>query len=150
MASPKRATTRSQGGFTLVEMMLAMAILVFAVTALAGSLLTGVSMRRGSEMRFRATALVDYVIQEIEEEVFARSQDPSEPLAGFAHVDPPGYPGMTYTVEFIEDLERPGVVLAKIKVSWRDQGEFIGETFRRILLRGAPFSRRVSALARGK
>ena len=146
----RRSPTRSERGFTLVELMLAMAILVFGVTALAGSLLTGVGMRRGSEMRFRATALVDYAIQDIQEKVFPRCQDPSEPLAGFTREDPPGYPGMKYTVEFIEDLERPGVVLAKIKVSWRDQGEFIGETFRRILLRCDPFSRRVSALPRGK
>ncbi len=146
----RRGPTRSEAGFTLVELMVAMAILVFAVTAIADSLLTGVGMRRGSEMRFRATALVDYAIQDIQEEVFPRSQDPSEPLAGFTRVDPPGYPGMNYTVEFIEDLERPGVVLAKIKVAWRDQGELVGETFQRILLRRVPFSRRVSALARGK
>ena len=70
--------TRPQGGFTLVEMMLALAILVFGVSALAGSLLTGVSMRRGSEMRFRADALVNQAIHRIQEEEFPMSVDSGE------------------------------------------------------------------------
>jgi prepilin-type N-terminal cleavage/methylation domain-containing protein len=150
MASSAHITPVVERGFTLVELMLALAILVFGVTALAGSLLTGVSMRRGSEMRFRAPALAAQAVHRIQEEEFPRYADPSEPLKGFTVEDPPGYPGMKYSVEYAKDLERPGVVLAKIKVSWLEQGERMGETFRRILLRRVPFSRRVSELTRGR
>ncbi len=143
MASPKRATTRSQGGFTLVEMMLALAILVFGVTALSGSMLVGVSTRRGSEMRFRATSLVDQAVHDVQERLFADPKKAGEPLQTYKVTDPPGYAGMQYTVEFREDRARPTVVLVVIKVSWREQGEHMGEEFRRIVVRRASFSRRV-------
>jgi len=117
-----------QTGFTLVEMMLALAILVFGISALAGALLTGVSMRRGSEMRFRADALVQHAVYRIQ------TRDRSKPLTGFTVTEPPGYPGMEYTVEPIRDPERPGLVLARIRVSWLEQGERLGETFERILV----------------
>lgn len=142
--------TRPQDGFTLVEMMLALAILVFGVSALAGSLLTGVSMRRGSEMRFRADALVNQAVHRIQEGEFPRYSDPGEPLQSFTVTDPPGYSGMEYTVDYVTDLERPGLVLAKIRISWRDQGERMGETFERILVRRVSFSQRISDLTKNR
>ena len=57
---------------------------------------------------------------------------------------------MQYTVDYVTDLERPGLVLAKIKVSWADQGERVGETFERILVRRVPFSRRVADLTKSR
>jgi prepilin-type N-terminal cleavage/methylation domain-containing protein len=135
-----------QDGFTLVEMMVALAILVFGVSALAGSLLTGVSMRRGSEMRFRADALVNQAVHRIQEEEFPKYSGSGEPLQGFTVEDPPGYSGMRYTVTYVTDLERPALVLARIKVSWAEQGERMGETFERILVRRVSSSRRVADL----
>lgn len=139
---------RLQDGFTLVEMMLALAILVYGVSALAGSLLTGVSVRRGSEMRFRADAIVNQAVHRIQEEEFPRYSDPGEPLQSFTVEEPLGYPGMEYTVDYVTDPERPGLVLARIRVSWREQGESMGETFERILVRRVPFSRRISRLTK--
>ena len=127
-------------GFTLVEMMLALMILVFGITAVANSMLTGIGLRRGTEMRFRATALVTQAVHRIQEVEFPRYADPSESLQGFTVEDPPGYPGMKYIVEYVTDQEQPGVVLAKIQVSWREQGQNVGETFRRILIRRADLS----------
>ena len=136
---------RSQRGFTLVEMMVALAILVFGVCALAGSLLTGVGTRRGNEMRFRADALVNQAVYRIQEEWFAADSDPGTPLKDIVVEDPPGYPGMKYVVQRITDQERPGLVLARIKVSWKEQGEQVGETFERIFVKQTPFSKRVAA-----
>ena len=110
--------------------------------------LTGVGVRRGSEMRFRADALVNQAVHKIQEEEFPRYSDPGEPLHGFAVEEPLGYPGMKYTVNYVTDLERPGLVLARITVSWREQGESMGETFERILVRRVPFSRRISDLTK--
>lgn len=145
MASPTTSTTRTQDGFTLVEMMVALAILVFGISALAGSLLTGVTTRRGSEMRFRADALVNHAVYEIQEKLLAGDSEPGTPLKGFTVEDPPGYPGMKYTVAQTTDPERPGLVLARIQVSWKEQGEQVGETFERIFVRQTPFSQRVAA-----
>lgn len=130
-----------QQGFTLVEMMVALAILVFGISALAGSLLTGVSMRRGSEMRFRADAVARQALYRIQEVEFSQLTPEQK---GFTVEDPPGYPGMEYTVDYVRDLERPGLVLVRIKVSWLEQGERMAETFERILVHHRPMSQRIS------
>ena len=40
-------TNNAQAGFTLTEMLVALSILIFGLTALAGSMTAGVSQRRG-------------------------------------------------------------------------------------------------------
>ncbi len=53
---------------------------------------------------------------------------------------------MRYTVVFVEDTFSPQVVLARVRISWREQGEAVAEEFERILVRETPFSRRISRL----
>ena len=61
------ASNRS-AGFTLLELMAAMGIFVFGLTALIGVLTIGVGTRRGAEMRTRAVLLADRVLHRIETE----------------------------------------------------------------------------------
>ena len=56
---------------------------------------------------------------------------------------------MQYTVEFVEDPSHPQVVLARVKISWREQGEKVAEEFERILIREKPFSRRITNIKGG-
>jgi prepilin-type N-terminal cleavage/methylation domain-containing protein len=146
-------------GFTLVEMMVAMGILVFGLTALAGVLGVGVDTRRTAEQVTVGASQVDRIVHELEMLVLPdrirawRAQVDgieTEPLApeSLEPVTPtpiPGYPGMNYAVEFDLDQERPDLVLARIRVRWRSQGEEQGETFCRLLPLSVPLGVRRAA-----
>ena len=150
--------TESQSGFTLAEMLVALAILLFGLTAIAGSMMMGVSTRRGTEMRFRAVHMVDHVYRYLQEEYFLEHDPDSGPLPAIGR-DAQGvanpaanavgirdYPGMKYTVEFVEDPDHPQVVLARVRISWREQGEKVAEKFERIMIREKPFAHRISRI----
>ena len=141
---------RAAGGFTLVELMIAFAILLFGVTTLIGALGVGLDTRRSAEMKGRASALVGHVMHDLEERLFAGTLPEDEgqagPLAAPAQlaVDAvPGYPGLGYRVEFAVDPSEPDLVLATIAIRWQGQGETYTDEYRRILLRQEPFPQRV-------
>lgn len=133
-------------GFTLTEMLVALAILIFGLTALAGSMTVGVSERRGSEMRFRAIHMVDRVFHDLRERLFLEKHADTGPLQATAATDVPGYAGMQYTAKFQEDPDDTQVVLARVEITWKEQGERIAVVFERIMIREIPFSRRISTI----
>lgn len=142
---------RNDAGFTLLELLVAAAILTFAVTTLLGALSMGVGTARGAEMRSRAVLLADRALQEVVTGILAEhpipvewqgAQDLAIPEATFEGVD--GFPDMKYSVRFQVDPDRPEVVLIEIDVTWREQGELGGQVFRRIVPREAPLPVRVA------
>lgn len=144
---PRRA---GEGGFTLLEIVVALGILVFGATALIGALSVGVNTRRGTEMRARAALMAGQVLQHVERELLAShpipdgwetAEDLAIPREEVAPVD--GYPGMKYSVEFTTTPERPDVVLVTLRISWRDQGEDQAQVLQRVMPRAVPLSRRV-------
>ena len=136
-------------GFTLTEMLVALSILMFGITALAGSISMAVGTRRGSEMQLRAVHMVDHVIHHLrEDDLLQDDLDTGDPntgvLAPRSTVEVPEFPGMKYNVSFSRDPEFSRVVLARIQISWLEQGEDAAAVFERVLIREVPFSRRVS------
>src|SRR5690606_34489144 len=142
---------RRQGGFTLLELMVAIGVLAFGITTLLGVLSVGVGSRRGSEMRARSVLLVERVFHDLETRVLpehdwlelAEDADLAIPELRIDGVE--GFPGMRCVVRFDIDPEHPELVLARVRVSWLDDGEETGEEFRRILPRDTPFSQRVAS-----
>lgn len=139
------------GGFTLLELMAAIGILVFGVTTLIGVLGFGIGQRRGAEMRSRAVLLADRVLHEIEIGTLADAPLPDEieessqlAIERLEAREIEGFPGMQYTAEFTVDPATPELVLVRIKVSWLDQGESQAQEFLRVLAREVPFSERVA------
>ena len=144
-------STPDEAGFTLTEMLVALGILMFGLTALAGSMFQGAGERRGSEMRFRAVHMVDRVFYEIREEVLP-AIPLDEPLPAELPVveDLPGYPGLKYRVKFFTDELDPQVVLVRVWITWKEKGELVADYFDRAMVREVPFSRRISQLKMGQ
>lgn len=148
MAEP---TTRRSQGFTLIEMLFAMGILAFGLTALIGVLTVGVSTRRSAEQKSRAGLLANEVLQHVERQVFAgaamgvpaTATRPSEPLAPITLEKIEGWPGMSARIEFARSAEDPDLLLATISIWWRERGDAVTETFQRIVVRERPFANRV-------
>lgn len=138
---------QSEGGFTIAEMLVALAILVFGLTALAGSMTMGIGTRRGSEMRFRAATMVDHVVQDLRENyITPLDKEQPTPMSDAVDRTVPGFPELRYAVRFTADPQDPAVVLARIQVMWKEQGEAVVEEFERIVVREVPLARRVAEL----
>ncbi len=143
-----------QRGFTLIEMLLALGVLVFGISSLIGVLSVGVGTRRAAEMRGRAVLLAEHVLHDLKEGLMAgkamstavaRSDEEVEMTLDPEMVEGvDGYPGMKYRVTFAVDPEDPKLVLATVEITWREQGAQVGQKFRRILVRERPFSQRVA------
>ena len=141
-------------GFTLVEMMAAIGILVFGLTSLVGLLSVGVSARSTAELRDRAVRAADQVFLDLAEEVVVTLPDEvgSDPAAaGSIEYDPvAGYPRLKAVVTMKRDPAHPRLVLASVRISWKEEGISVGETFSRIMSRAAPFPARVGRMRNQK
>lgn len=149
-ATSGRPGSGSERGFTLLELLVAMGILVFGATTLIGALSVGVGTRRGTEMRARAVLVADQVLHDLEQRVLGQHPLPPDwqtaaelemPAEASTTLD--GFPGMRYSVEFTTSSERPDIVLATVRIAWRDQGEDQGQEFKRLMLRSVPLTQRV-------
>lgn len=133
-----------QGGFTLLEMIAAVGILVGGLTALISLLTVAVSTRAGADARQHAVWLADRVFAELAHEPLGspwlEEDDPK--VADHEPQSVDGMPGMRYSVHFVRSEQRPDVVIAEVKVAWSEQGEGQVQIFRRLLPRQDPFSRR--------
>lgn len=138
-------------GFTLLEMLAAMAILILGVTSLLGALSAGLGIRRGAEQRSRAALLADQVIMELRTQILSGPAEDRGLGSGLAaaeieaitvtRID--GYRGMKYSVEFLTDVEYPDLALARLRISWLHQGSDVGIEFLRLLSNSSPLSYRV-------
>lgn len=141
---------QKQAGFTLTEMLVALSILIFGLTALAGSMTVGVSQRRGTDMQLRSVNMVDFIVRDLREDYLLAHGADSGPLPNIDRADLADFPGMIYRVKFVSDPVNPLVALARIYISWEEQGERVAEEFQRILIREKPFSHRISLLKEPK
>jgi type II secretory pathway pseudopilin PulG len=139
-------TTNPQaGGFTLVEILAALLILTFGVSALLGVFATGVVTERRADLGFQAAGLV----AEVEADLRARiaGDDASDPpLKELIDIPVPGRPGLRYSVRLVRNPEVPNEYLASIQIAWMEQGDARGQTFHRIVHRQESLSRRILKL----
>lgn len=133
-------------GFTLVEMLAALGILLFGITALLGALSQSVSQRRSTDARLAAAALADEIVHRLQHEALRLRPDAESDLdvefATLADQEAPNFPGMTWSVTTTRDDDRPDLWLADIKVTWLEE-EDTSEEFLRVLPRQLPLAQRV-------
>lgn len=154
----------AQQGFTLVEMLAALAILVLAVTTLLSSLGDSVALRRSTDARLQvAQAVEDLVVRVRETGIRRRAGADSDldlELSVPDSLEAPGFPGLMLSVR--EDkvdpkankadakstaaagfADRPDVMLLRIEATWLDEGEAVSETFLRVVPRQLPLAARI-------
>lgn len=148
MADPRtHGPVSPAAGFTLAEMLAALGILLFGVTALIGALSSSVAQRRTTDARLETAAAVEHALHRIQYEAMRRRQDAASDLdlelATLQDQTAPGFPGMTWSAEAIADPDRPDVCLVRLELSWLEEGEPVGEVFFRVLPRQLPLGARV-------
>lgn len=138
---------RRDGGFTLIEILAAMGILVVGVGSVLALLTFGAALQRTAEARNDVALAAAQVIAELREQSFpiASGGGAGAPDAGPIERDVPGHPRLRARVELKENPALPGEYAASVSIGWQERGKRRWETFRTILQREVPFTRRVDA-----
>lgn len=146
MAEPRPLTaSAATGGFTLVEMMVALGILLLGITSLLAALSSGVGQRRGADATIEASLLAEEVLQRVRHGAFAGADGGSilERAPNQLGGSWPGFPGMRWQTRFADAPERPDLVLCTIAIRWMEEGEFALEEFHALIPRQEPLGVRV-------
>lgn len=143
----ERAPESTQGGFTLAEMLAALAILLFGVTALLGALSSSISQRRSTDARHELTALCELAMHRVRYEAIRSTNGDNSPFdlefVPLVDQEVPGFPGMSWSATATADENRPLVWLVKIEARWLEDGEDVVAEFLRVVPRQLPMRDRV-------
>lgn len=146
MADP-RIIRGAEGGFTLVEMMAALGILLFGVTALLGALSSSIAQRRTIDARLESSALCEHALHRLQHEAVRRraggTNDLELEIATLTDQQAPGFPGMTWSATTVVDEDRPDVWLVRLRIRWLEEGDDVTQEFLRVLPRQLPLGQRV-------
>jgi prepilin-type N-terminal cleavage/methylation domain-containing protein len=147
MADAPDRTGRTQAGFTLAEMLAALGILLFGVTALLGSLTSSIGQRRTADARHELSALCDAIVHRVVHEQVRAPGGSASPLelelVPLLDQEAAGFPGMRWSCRAVVDEERPELWLLRIEVRWSDAGEDVTAEFLRVVPRQLPLRERV-------
>lgn len=140
------ARSERKDGFTILEVVLALAILLFGMAAILGMLTMGASLARTAEMRTRASTAIGAVVADLEETLFPPSSSPDEELGPpQAIVDRalPGEAAIVYSAKAVQNPARASEYRVDVELSWSSGGVRRERTFSTILLRELPFGERL-------
>jgi type II secretory pathway pseudopilin PulG len=143
---------RASGGFTLVEMLFALGILLFGITALLGTLASSIGQRRTADARLELCALADRIVHRVQHEAIRPGADGGTVDVAFAPLlDQPaeGFPGLTWSANAVADPDRPDLWLVRIDLRWLQAGETVEQSLWRVLPRQLSLPQRVVAFRTG-
>lgn len=135
--------TRRRGGFTIVEVIVAMGILLFGMTSILGLLTFGAALSRTAHLRTNSAAAVESVMADLQETFF--------PLEGGEAGEPKkivdrelfGMSDVIYSATPYQNPDRPLEYRVDVELSWKSAGVQREKRFTTILLREVPFGERL-------
>lgn len=145
---------RAHSGFTIVEVVVAMGILLLGMTAVVGLLSFGTALARTGELRTVGASVVEAAVADLEERLFPLdASDPAFPIAGPPPEEVerpvPGRPEIRYVARTRpnpDQVDWPGGPLewrVDIELRWQAGGSTRKEQFTTLLLREIPFGERL-------
>jgi prepilin-type N-terminal cleavage/methylation domain-containing protein len=143
---------KRRAGFTIIEVLVALAILVFGMTAIIGMLTFGAALTRTALLRTSAAAASQAVVADLEETLFppapagaASSDSEGETGAPLEVKDRPlpSMPDVVYSARAEENPSRPLEYRVDIEMSWKAAGVRRATSFSTILVREISFGERL-------
>jgi prepilin-type N-terminal cleavage/methylation domain-containing protein len=132
-----------RAGFTLIEVLVAMGILLFGMTAILGLLTFGASVSRTALLRTQTASLSEAVIADLEESLFPFANgEAGEPVA-IERKPLAGQPDVLYSAVATQNPERPLEYRVDVEFTWESGGVRRERRFSTILLREIPFGTRL-------
>ena len=150
-----RRASHARGGFTIIEVVLAMALLLIGMTTILGLLSFGAAMARTAPLRSGSANAIEAVLADLEEGLFPLVVgDDGREVAGepLPVVDRPvpGHPGLVYSAEAFPDPDPdakgaagPLEYRVDVEISWAVAGAKRSRTFTALLVREVPFGERM-------
>lgn len=139
---------REQAGFTLAEMLAALAILMTGITTLLLSISDSVAVRRSTDMRLAAAQAVEDVLLQVRETGIRRKAggetDLDLELATPQTYEVASRPGLRFHVTAEEHPHRADLWLVRMRATWMEAGEIMNEEFLRVVPVQLPMSVRVA------
>lgn len=138
----------NRSGFTLIEVVLAMFVLLIGMTSILGLLSFGAALARTAALRSGAANGIEAVVTDLEETLFPLELDDNgEEVAGeprdIQAKPMPGYPGLTYSTTSTQNPENPLEYRVDVEVNWAVGGTTRSKRFTTLLLREVPFGERL-------
>lgn len=139
---------RARAGFTLVEVLFAMLLLLFGMASILGLLSFGAGLARTATLRGASADAIEAVMSDLEERLFPLVRDANgdevvgEPVE---RVDQPvpGHPGLTYGTKCTPNPDNPLEYRVDVEIRWSVGGTTRGKRFTTLLLRQIPFGERL-------
>ncbi len=147
--------TRRTSGFTILEVLVAMGILLVGMSAILGLLSFGASMTRNAALKSAGASAVEAVVADLEESFFplVRDEVTGEVRVGapvpIENRPVPGHEGLHYWARGSgdpRDRVTPGGPLrwrVEVEIRWTTAGRVKTRTFTTLLLRQVPFGERL-------
>ena len=139
---------RSRRGFTLIEVVLAMFVLLIGMTTILGLLSFGAALSRTATLRAGAANAIEAVIADLEETLFPLEVGPDgletagEPRA-IEKRPVPGHPGLVYSASATVNPDDPLEYRVDVEITWSASGAQRSRKFTTLLLREVPFGERL-------
>lgn len=149
----KPLSARKSAGFTIVEVVMAMFILLIGMTSILGLLSFGAALARTAELRSQSAFAVESIVADLQETLFPLevTEDGRE-VAGepvdIVDRPVPGRPALTYTAraraEPGADASRgPALYRVDIEIRWSSEGATRTRNYQTLLVREVPFGERL-------
>ncbi len=154
MSTPR--SPRARAGFTLVEVVLSMFVLLIGMISILGLLSFGAALARTAALRGGAANAIEAVVTDLSETLFpleldARGDEHAGAPRDLVDQALPGYPGLTYDTHSTPNPANPLEYKVEVEVRWAVGGTTRSKRFTTLLLREVPFGERLRArLIEGK
>lgn len=138
-----KRTMHRRAGFTILEVIVAMGIFLFGMTAILGLLTFGAALSRSAQLRTNSSAAVQAVTADLEETFFPLVDGEAGEPAKIEKRELGGLQGIVYSATPFQNPDRPLEYRVDVELSWKSGGVQRETRFTTILLREVPFGERL-------
>jgi prepilin-type N-terminal cleavage/methylation domain-containing protein len=134
------------GGFTLMEMLVALGILTVGMVSILGLFAFALGIHKEAVDRIHASSAAERIAGELFADLKTQWSEEGLPLSSLLEAEVPDHPGYTYKVDFIDVDEAGREAIAKITISWGGRGARRSVEYPTVFVKEWDFGTRVRKL----
>ena len=132
-----------KAGFTIVEVVLAMGILLMGAAAIIGFLTFGSATARHAQLRTQASAAMEAVVADIDRNLFPYVDGELGDPVDLREREIPGVPGVLYSATAIPNPDLPREYRVDVEVTWQSAGVQRSKSWSMLKIQEVPFGERL-------